>query len=339
MLEKPDLQEDVILERVGDEFGLHAARLTFLPLGYDLNTAVYRLEIGDGSAYFLKLRKGDFDQVAISVPQFLDSQGIRAIIAPRETRAGGCWGSLGEYKLILYPFIEGRNGYQVTLSDRQWLDFGAALGSIHRAALPPELKRMIPQETFSPEGRETVRQFQAQVEEGSFADLTAAKLAALMRAKRGEISQVVERAGQLAAALQVRLAEPVLCHSDIHPGNLLIAEDGGLPAVFGGIYIVDWDNPILAPKERDLALVGGCSAWSEARGEALFYKGYGPAQVDPTALAYYRYERIVQDMAAFGKQLLLTDEGGDDREQSYQYFASNFLPGHEIELADKVDTI
>jgi hypothetical protein len=31
--------------------------------------------------------------------------------------------------------------------------------------------------------------------------------------------------------------------------------------------------------------------------------------------------------------LLSTDEGGDDREQAYQYFTSIFLPDHEFELA------
>ena len=45
---------------------------------------------------------------------------------------------------------------------------------------------------------------------------------------------------------------------------------------------------------------------------ALFYQGYGQAAVDQTVLAYYRYERIVQDIAAYCQQLLLTDEGGAD---------------------------
>jgi len=49
--------------------------------------------------------------------------------------------------------------------------------------------------------------------------------------------------------------------------------------------------------------------------------------VDREALAYYRYERIVVDLAEFCKQLLLTEKGGEDREQGFQYFTSVFLPG------------
>ena len=175
-----------------------------------------------------------------------------------------------------------------------------------------------------------VKRFQAQVEEINFKDPVAAKLAAFMKAKRDEIDQVVRRAEELAVGLQTGSPAFVLCHADLHPGNLLIAEDSAL-------YIVDWDAPLLAPKERDLALVGGCNTWNDDQRVALFYQGYGPVEVNRAAMAYYRYERVLQDIAAFCEQLLLTDIGGEDREQSYCYFASNFLPGQEIELARQAD--
>lgn len=48
---------------------------------------------------------------------------------------------------------------------------------------------------------------------------------------------------------------------------------------------------------------------------------------------HHLYERIVQDIWEFGKQLLLTDEGGEDREQSLRYLMSNFLPDGTIASA------
>jgi len=96
---------------------------------------------------------------------------------------------------------------------------------------------------------------------------------------------------------------------------------------------VDWDAPIFSPKEHDLAMVGGSFVWSRPREEALFYQGYGQVEIDLTVLEYYRCERIVLDIAAYCEQLFLSDEGGEDREQGYQYFTSNFLPNHEIDLA------
>jgi spectinomycin phosphotransferase len=240
--------------------------------------------------------------------------------------------------VILYPFVEGRNGYEVALSETQWVRFGAALREIHATSLPPTLVRRIPGETFSPEWRKMVTAFQVQIEENIYEDPTAAKLAAVMRAKREVIRRLVARTDALGTALQGQSHAPgtpdgwaqVLCHTDIHPGNLLLGANDAL-------HIVDWDNPVLAPKERDLMLIGGCPAWNSPQKEALFYQGYGPVEIDPTALAYYRYERIIQDIAAYCQQLLKSSAGGQDREQSFTYFASNFLPGHEIEIAFQRD--
>jgi spectinomycin phosphotransferase len=54
-------------------------------------------------------------------------------------------------------------------------------------------------------------------------------------------------------------------------------------------------------------------------------------------LAYYRYERIIEDIAIYCEELLLTDEGGEDREQSLRYLKSNFLPVGTIEIAYRAD--
>jgi len=331
MLEKPDVQDQLIIDRLQDEYGLRVSQMTFLPLGADVNTAVYRVVTEDETAYFLKLRKGDFDEITVALPQFLQAQGIQAIIAPLETRAQQRWASLEAFKMILYPFIEGKNGYEVALTDAQWLEFGAALKGIHTVQVPPALAKLIPRETYSGRWREMMRTFQAQIEESAFDDPTAVRLAAFMKDRRGEIERLVRRAEGLGLALQVRSLPMVICHSDMHAGNLLLGENEAL-------YIVDWDNPSFAPKERDLMFIK-FPVWNSAREEALFYQGYGETEIDRMALAYYRYERIIQDIAEFCKQLLMTDEGGEDREQSYQYFTGQFLPENEVEIAFKTDRL
>jgi spectinomycin phosphotransferase len=104
---------------------------------------------------------------------------------------------------------------------------------------------------------------------------------------------------------------------------------------------VDWDNSILAPKERDLMFIGGGidDIWKNEQQEAMFYEGYGKTEINLPALAYYRYERIIEDLAVICEQLLLTDEGGADRERSYGWFTSNFESGSTIEIARKTDSL
>ena len=333
MLEKPDLQDEEVVACLQDEYGVLAVQVAFLPLGADRNTAVYRVVADDETLYFLKLRSGVFDETSVALPRFLSDQGIAQIIAPLTNKAGQLWARLDTFKVILYPFVEGHNGYEVAMPDRQWSEFGSAFKRIHTAAVPPTLIGHIRQETYSPQGRAIVKASLERVEDGVFNDSVAVRLAAFLKAKHDEILDLVRRAERLARALQARSLESVLCHSDIHAGNVLIDANGAL-------YIVDWDDPILAPKERDLMFIGGGQGFighTAQEEETLFYRGYGQTEIDPIALAYYRYERIVQDIAVYCEQLLMTSEGGEDREQSFKYLKSNFLPNGTIEIAYKSD--
>jgi spectinomycin phosphotransferase len=331
MLEKPNIQDDVIISRVQEDYGLHVTELTFLPLGADLGAAVYRIAADDGTVYFLKLRK-DFDELSVTVPLFLKSQGIQEIISPVKTKSKQGWADFGEYKMILYPFIEGKDGFERELTDADRQTLGAAFKKIHSVKTPPELKKFIRKETFSPQGRESVKSLQALAGSKTFEDPTAAKLAEFMKSKRDEITRLVERTEQLALELHSAPLELVLCHSDIHGGNILISDKGSL-------YIADWVNPVLAPKERDLMFIGGGidEIWKTKREEAVFYEGYGKADINLPMLAYYRYERVIQDLAVIGGQLLLTDEGGADRERSLGWFTSNFEAGGTIKIAKKTE--
>jgi spectinomycin phosphotransferase len=333
MLEKPNISDELIISRLEEEYGLPVAELTFLPLGADEGTAVYRLVKDDRTTFFLKLRKG-FEEIAVAVPLFLRSRGIQEILAPIESNSGHGWADFGEYKIILYPFLEGKDGFERELSDHHRQRLGSALKRVHSAHLPPELRRGIPRETFSPHWRAVLRNFQPRVENGIFPEPTAAKLAGFMQAKRVEIDRLLERAEELAAELQSKPLELVLCHSDFHGGNILISEGDEL-------YIVDWDNPVLAPKERDLMFIGGGidKIWKSEREEAVFYQGYGKTEIDRSVLAYYRYERIIEDLAVICQQLLSTEEGGADRQRSLGWFVSNFEPGNTLDIARKTDKL
>ncbi len=332
MLEKPPLSEEVILASLQVNYALHPVEVAFLPLGADLNTAAYRVLAGDGSLYFLKLRRGVFDPSSVTLPRWLFDHDVPQIIPPLATQNGSLCGRLGEFTTILYPFVEARDGYAVALSGRQWVEFGAALKKIHTVNLPGEILRLIRRETYSPHGRQVVRQHLGQLDSRPFADPVAVDLAAFLKSRQVEVLDLVARAGRLAQALQASPPPSILCHSDLHAGNVLI--DAG-----GRLYIVDWDDPILAPKERDLMYPGGAQGFighTPEQEEALFYQGYGPTQVDARALAYYRCERIIQDLAIYCDQIFLSNAGGEDRQQALQYLKSNFLPGNTIEIAGRM---
>src|SRR6185312_7587812 len=152
--------------------------------------------------------------------------------------------------------------------------------------------------------------------------------AEFMRDNVGKIDHTVKGSGKLAEELKKKQREFIICHADLHGANVLIDTNNQL-------YIVDWDTLMFAPKERDLMFVGGGVGgfWNKKGEEELFYRGYGEMKINHTALTYYRYERIVQDIVEFSKRLLLVSDGGKDRECSLEKFKQAFESNNVVEIA------
>src|SRR5215203_3835479 len=113
MLDKPDIADEKIIACLQAEYGLRIIQIAFLPLGGDLSTAVYRAVADDETPYFCKLKFGIFDEISVELPKFLSEQGIAQIIPPLITKTGQLWAELDEFKLILYPFVDGKSGFEI----------------------------------------------------------------------------------------------------------------------------------------------------------------------------------------------------------------------------------
>jgi spectinomycin phosphotransferase len=331
MLEKPDLQDARIADWLLDHYGLRIVEVEFLPTGYQ-NTAAYRVVAEDNKSYFLKLRRDVFEEASVTLPVSLRDLGLRQIITPIATQSRQYWAYLDDFNVILYPFVDGYNAFKFPLTEYQWIDFGSAVKRIHSTLLPPELSGHIQHETYSREWSEQVRVLLERAQKDNFDEPVAAQLAVFMTTKANEILYLVRMAEQLSQILQMQTPEFVLCHSDIHAGNILCNTDES-------IYIVDWDNPILAPKERDLMFIGGGvgGIWNSTEEEALFYRGYGKTQINTVALAYYRFERILQDIGPYARQLLLKDASSKDPVRTLKGIVSFFLPNGVVEMACKAE--
>lgn len=329
MLTKPNLKNEEIIACLRDAYGIDVATIAFLPLGADFNTDVYRVTTSTQTDYFLKLRSGEFLEASVSVPKYLADMGIKQVIPPLATKTGQLWTSLASFKAILYPYVEGHNGIDTKLSEDQWAQFGAAIKKLHSADIPASTTKDVPGETFSSKWRETVKAFLMRIESEVFEDPVAVKMALFLKSKSSEILKLVERAEELALAIQTQPIDYVLCHADMHGWNLIIDKEGEL-------YIVDWDTLIFAPVERDLMFIGAGiwdSGMKTAKEASLFYQGYGRTKINQDAMAYYRFERVIQDIGDYCEYIFLSDEGGDDRMQCFEHLQPVFLPNGAIERA------
>jgi spectinomycin phosphotransferase len=316
-----------IIDCLSTYYCIKATKLTLLPLGADMSASIYKIQDCDQKSYFVKLKEGHFDDVNIEIIKLLQKAGIEQLIMPIKTVAGKESYQEGDLTLMAYPFVQGPDGFSRSLTDEQWVVLGKVLRQVHETNVPAILQGRIRQEDFSSKWRDAVRSLYSNLDTLSAKDEIALDFLKFIKQNRIIIQQLAESSEELCQKACNEHCKFVLCHSDIHAGNVLLDA--------GSLYIVDWDDPILAPKERDLMFIGGGvgNVWNIPREEELFYQGYGQVDINWTFLAYYRYERIVQDIVEYAQELLLNPTEGKDRLEMYKQFRSMFLSKGVVDIA------
>jgi spectinomycin phosphotransferase len=320
-----------LIDCLTKHYQLNVETLTLLNVGADQNASVYKAQTQGRSAYFVKIKQGYGHDLAIDIVEFLHALGVQDVILPLKTIEGEPSVRIDGYTLIVYPFIQGEDGFSRALTDEQWVGLGKTLSRVHDLDVPASIAQRLRIETYSSIWRESLRSFYPRIEGIPVGDEVALKLLEMMRENSAVVHQLVNQAEELANTLRNEPTKFVLCHSDIHGGNVLIEQHNR-------IYIVDWDparHTIMAPKERDLMFIGGGvgNAWNQPREESLFYEGYGTTKIDKRILAYYRNERVVEDMAEYCQHLLLTTEGGNNRDEMFKHFKGMFGPRGVVDIA------
>lgn len=328
MLEKSHISEQLIIDSLRIQYDIDVAILTCLDVGADIDASIYRAQPHNQQNYFVKVKKGRQEDVSSLITTFLCDSGIKNIIPTVKTVDGLATQSIDDFTMTVYPFVDGWNGFSCDLAEDQWLTLGKVTRQVHELKVPSSIQTNIRQESYSPQWRQGVRSFFPIINDEPRGDEIAKKLQAFMKKHQAVIHRLVNQAEQLSQMVQGHSSQFVLCHSDLHAGNVLMDNSGA-------IYIVDWDSPIMAPKERDLMFIGGGvgNVWNRPTECEAFYRGYGQVEVNQTLLAYYRHDRILEDIAIYCQQLLLSSEGGQDRIKWYEALISQFEPQGVVEIA------
>jgi len=336
MFDRPPITDDQIVATLRDRYAIRLTGLAFLALGHDAHAWTFRASTDRGDL-FVKIRRR-VDDARLRLVRFLHDQGLEAVVAPIAISDGDVSVAIDDLHLIAYPFVEGRLAAEVGLDDDQWVEYGRIVGALHSTRLSPELAATLAREQFRPNWTAQFERVRAGVNAYRGGDSVRGQLVDFWQSNRDGIEGLADRAQALGRSLASGHANSrtadlfVPCHGDIHTHNLLVEPNGAL-------RVIDWDEALLAPRERDLMFVMG-SPIGLAPGErelALFTGGYGPLDVDAQRLAYYHVDWAVQDMAGYAEQALLDDIGPESRGYALERFLSIFEPGGEVEVAHRFD--
>ena len=329
MPEDPGLDPRELADAVRTGYGIEATAFEFVP-GYDMRAASYSIAATDGR-WFAKVRFVPAPDAPLEVPRALLDAGISNVLAPSRTLASALSHPMGDGRtLVLYPYVAGRNAVAAGMTADQWRAFGATLRAVHDSGLEAQFAGRLPHETFRLPSAVAVRAVLGL--EPAVPSPAANRLRAHLVDNGDRIGSMVERAEELGTRLRDRPFAHVLCHADIHAANVLVADDGR-------ILVVDWDGPMLAPRERDLLFVIGSriARAVEPHEEAWFFEGYGNVDVDREAIVYYRYERILEDIGEFGRSVLTDPDVPEGSREAQVDLAVSFLaPGGIVETVERV---
>jgi len=326
MQRPPPIQQALLRDCVETAYALPVSRLTFLPLGADAASASYRVFTADGANYFLKLRLEPSSAAGTAALDWLASAGLAGAVAPLfASESRQAWTAFGDFTVTLYPYIDGICGWDAELDARQWREFGATLHGLHAAPTAGLATSGVRRETFAPSWRNKVASLLARKEENFGGN---AAFAQFLAERRAEVARLLSLAERLASSLRSQPLKQCLCHGDIHAGNILV--DSG-----GNCLLVDWDTLMLAPKERDLMFIGAGvgGKWKHPHETEWFYQGYAADDLCLPALAYYRCERILQDIGETAEWLASADAQDADGEFLLNELSSQFEPGNVVDIA------
>jgi spectinomycin phosphotransferase len=315
--------------RVADEFGLTLVSAVPVDLGADPAARLWRATTVDGGAYAVKLTGGG-TPAGLVVTARLAARGVPGIVAPLTTRDGRLGAVHDGRRLTVVPWVSDEPAPAGGMRPAHWRAYGALLAAAHAAPVTEALAGL-PREdhTHAVVGaavRETDHRLRAVDDR---ADRWTREAATNWRTAAADLARLLATVDRLGAELRARPAELVVCHGDPHLGNLLLGADGQ-------VWLIDWDDAVLAPPERDLMFVlgGGPAFAPEGRvDEAAFLEGYGPATPDPVRLAYHLGVRALDDMWSWSADAADPDRAEADRVRALRIAAGLLSPSGLVSLA------
>lgn len=294
---------------LGEDFGLEVGEFEQVREGADVAAEVWRAGL-----YAVKWSGGGTDAGPVAAA-YLANRGVRGVAAPVRTLSGDLWSEREGRRLSVVPWIAGERAAETGLSIEQWTSYGGLLAEVHRTLPPVDLQAVLPRiNPINARMPALTRSVQARL--AAPRDAIEEELAAVWRTHSDSIITIVEQTEDLARRDLGGTA--VLCHADPHLGNVLVTPDQ--------LYLIDWDDVVLAPREQDILFflggMGSLGPTTKAQEEAFFI-GYGPVELDPSRLTYYRSARALEDIALWAEQAI----DGPDREDCLQILQGVLGPG------------
>lgn len=312
LLDHPDRIVEGLLRTIADSYGINLLSLEHMPVGFV--GVHFKGRDSGGSSYFLTVYDGSrLAQISVqrlpftlaAVHHLQHSGQFTSLAAPLKTTRGRLWAEYEGLPVIVYPYLEGHLlAEEGDSSEPVQEELGRLVAKLHAAHIHPGIENPIREEFRFP-FEEPLRRGMLDLQhipDGAPAEKQA--LRDLLLPHTDKINSLLSRLHALAYVVRQAVRPYVICHTDLHPWNVI-------RALSGELVVVDWEGVCLAPPEYDLFIFTGPGFRPFLR---AYYEAGGRRDLSAEAFAFYLYRRNLEDLADFIVRIL-DEDGGPERDR------------------------
>ncbi|MCG5462264.1 phosphotransferase [Micromonospora sp. MED01] len=304
-----------VAEQVRTGFSLQLSAMELVTSGADQHARLWLAQAADGSRYAVKLSGGG-TPAGLVVSAYLAGQGVPGIAAPLRSVDGRLSIDHDGRRLSVVPWVSDQRALDGPMTGAHWRAYGEVLAAVHAVPVTEELGRLLPAGGAAYPTIVTATRAVAEClrdpDPADLADPLVTELAGVWSAVADRLRFLTREVERRAAEQRDRPGSHVVCHGDPHLGNLLLGADGQ-------VWLIDWDDAVLAPPECDLMFVrGGVLAFAPITPDQqrAVLDGYGTAEVDRARLAWFLAVRALDDLSDWTRQALDLDAEAADRDRA-----------------------
>jgi hypothetical protein len=312
----PSVSDATIIRAIADHWGLAMDRAEYAPVGFGSHhwlagTATSRelfVTVDDLSA---KTRfpheplDGPFERLdaAFTTARDLADAGCDFVIAPQRARDGRVVHHLDErYTVACFRYLDGLIGHGGTYrSDLERDTVARHLVVLHE--LDQAIVARCQMEDFELSNRDELLRALDEIDRPWDGGPYAESARDLLRTNRDGVARLLERYDDVVIDARQAHSRWRLTHGEPHGSNVLTTHEG--------IYLIDWDTALVAPRERDVWHLDPDNTTA-----ARLYTDVGGPALDDRLLDLYRAQWDLSEIAGYTTLFRASHEATDDARAS-----------------------
>ncbi len=313
-----------LLQHLRTAYAIPLCSITFFPEGEDSYGYIVVSETGE--KYFVKASTSVLD-TRLKVASILRHRSnISGVVAPLETSDGTLSIPWHDFRVSLFPFIEGRSRWDLWKAEKDFTDAelsqtAALLATIHLCTDEIETSHLTPAKYDLPLRNELYTVLEASVKKAPSQNSYQKQLLAALAAHRSSILETMDRYDELGHSAVVSQTSFVITHGDPTPGNLILDTENRL-------HLIDWDGVCLGPPEKDLVSFTG------ERFEVVLERYLTERACDVTLytdiFGFYIYEWTLNEIRDYGTKILFKNKDTQQNEYDWESLQDYLPPDREL---------